>query len=93
MLEKQVEKLLQEKHISKPDEQFLKDRLSLFESEGWQDLIEELKNLEDSIRDVDTIESEKELWEAKGQLRLIGFILSLESTTKIAVEQSETTPL
>jgi hypothetical protein len=49
--------------------------------------------LEDSIRDVDTIESEKELWEAKGQLRLIGFILSLESTTKIAVEQSETTPL
>jgi len=67
----------------KTDEQFLKDRLELFNTEGWLDLMEELKNIESSVRDVDTMKNEQDLWHAKG----------LESATKIAVEQSETTPL
>ena len=76
----------------KNDEQFLKDRLDLFETDGWLDLMEELKNIEISVRDVDTMNNEKDLWHAKGQLRTLGLLLSLESATKIAVEQSETTP-
>jgi len=76
----------------KNDEQFLKDRLDLFETEGWIDLVEELKIIESSVRDVDTMNSEKDLWHAKGQLQQLGLLLSLESATKIAVEQSETTP-
>jgi len=75
----------------KNDEQFLKDRLELFETEGWLDLLEELKVIETNVRDVDTMDNEKELWEAKGQLKVLGYLLSLESATKIAVEQSETT--
>jgi len=76
----------------KNDEQFLKDRLDLFETEGWLDLMEELKNIEISVRDVDTMNNEKDLWHAKGQLQLLGYVISLESATKIAMEQSETTP-
>ena len=76
----------------KTDEQFLKDRLELFNTEGWLDLMEELKNIEGSVRDVDTIKNEQDLWNAKGQLQLLGFVISLESATKIAMEQSETTP-
>jgi hypothetical protein len=76
----------------KTDEDFLKGRLELFETEGWIDLVEELKIIESSVRDVDTMNSEKDLWHAKGQLRTLGLLLSLESATKIAVEQSETTP-
>jgi len=45
----------------KNDEQFLKDRLELFETEGWIDLVEELKIIESSVRDVDTMNSEKDL--------------------------------
>jgi len=82
-----------EECISKPDEQFLKDRQELFKTEGWLDLMDELKNIEGSVRDVDTMSSEKDLWHAKGQLQVLGFLLSLESATQIAVEQSETTPL
>ena len=77
----------------KTDEQFLKDRLELFNTEGWLDLMEELKNIESSVRDVDTMKNEQDLWHAKGQLQLLGYVISLESATKIAVEQSETTPL
>jgi len=76
----------------KTDEDFLKDRLDLFETEGWLDLLEELKVIETNVRDVDTMDNEKELWEAKGQLKVLGYLISLESATKIAMEQSETTP-
>ena len=76
----------------KNDETFLKDRLEMFESEGWLDLMEELEKIEDSTRDIDTIEDNNALWDAKGQLKVLGYLLSLESATKIAVEQSETTP-
>jgi len=74
----------------KTDEQFLKDRLDLFETEGWLDLIEELKNMEISVRDVDTMTTEKDLWHAKGQLQQLGLVLSLESATKLAVDNLET---
>jgi len=77
----------------KTDEQFLKDRVELFTTEGWLDLVEEFKNIEHNVKDVDTMDNEKELWEAKGQLKVLGFLISLESATKIAMEQSETTPL
>lgn len=76
----------------KTDEQFLQDRLELFETEGWLDLVEELKNIETNVRDVDTMDNEKDLWHAKGQLHLLGYVISLESATKLAMEQSETTP-
>ena len=76
----------------KTDEQFLKDRLELFNTEGWLDLMEELKNIEGSVRDIDTMKNEQDLWHAKGQLQLLGFVISLESATKIAMEQSETNP-
>ena len=76
----------------KTDEQFLKDRVELFETEGWSDLMKELKNIESSVRDVDTMKNEQDLWHAKGQLQLLGYVISLESATKITMEQSETTP-
>jgi len=76
----------------KTDEQFLKDRLDLFETEGWLDLMSELENIEDNTRDIETINDEKTLWDAKGQLKVLGYLLSLESATQIAVEQSGTTP-
>ena len=74
----------------KTDEQFLKDREQLFESEGWLDLKEELKNIEDSVKDISTIENEKALWHAKGQLQILGLLLSLEEATKLASGQLET---
>lgn len=73
----------------KTDEQILEDRLDLFEHPGWKDLMEELENIDHRVRDVDTMESEKDLWHAKGQLHILGYLLSLEPATQIAVEQSQ----
>ncbi len=70
----------------KTEEQFLKDRFELFETDGWKDLIDELTDMEDAVRNIDTIQDEKDLWHAKGQLQTLGFLLSLESATKLAME-------
>ena len=74
--------------MSKTDIQFLEDRLSMMETEGWRDLIEDFKNLENSASNIDTMNSEQDLWHAKGQLLIINLILSLQSATNLALEES-----
>jgi hypothetical protein len=73
--------------MTKTDVQFLEDRISMTETEGWLDLLEDVKNLEESIVNLDNIKSEKDLWEIKGQLRVINFIISLENATNLALEE------
>ena len=75
--------------MSKEDIQFLEDRLSMMETEGWRDLIEDFKNLENSAGNIDTMNSEQDLWHAKGQLLIINLILSLQSATNLALEESQ----
>ena len=71
----------------KTNVQFLEDRISMTGTDGWLDLLEDIKNLQDSIANVENIHSEKDLWEIKGQLRVINFILSLENATNLALEE------
>ena len=75
--------------MSKTDDRFIEDRLAMMESEGWLDLIADLKNIQTNVVDIDTMSDEKDLWEAKGQLNILRFLLTLENTTKITLEQSE----
>ena len=73
--------------MPKTDAQFLEDRISMTGTDGWLDLLEDIKNLQDSIANVENIHSEKDLWEIKGQLRVINFIISLENATNLALEE------
>ena len=73
--------------MAKTDVQFLEDRISMTGTDGWLDLLEDIKNLQSSISNVENITSEKGLWEIKGQLRIINFILSLEDATNLALEE------
>ena len=73
--------------MPKEDIQFLHDRLSMMETEGWHDLIEDFKILEDSASNVNSMNSEQDLWHAKGQLLVVNLILSLHSATNLALEE------
>ena len=75
--------------MAKTDNRFIEDRLAMMESEGWLDLIADLKNIQTNVVDIDTMSDEKDLWSAKGQLTILRFLLTLENTTKITLEQSE----
>jgi len=75
--------------MPKTDIQFLEDRLSMMETEGWHDLLEDFKNLEDSASNINSMNSEQDLWFAKGQLHIINFLLSLNTATNLALEESQ----
>ena len=74
--------------MAKTDDRFIEDRLAMMESEGWLDLIADLETIQANVVNIDTITDEKDLWEAKGQLNILRFLLTLENTTKITMEQS-----
>jgi len=73
--------------MPKTDVAFLEDRLSMMETEGWRDLVQDLENIEKNVRDIDTLLDVKDLWNAKGQLYMINFLLSLYTTTNLALEE------
>ena len=75
--------------MPKTDIKFLEDRMSMMETEGWHDLIEDFKILEDSASNVNSMNSEQDLWHAKGQLLVVNLILSLHSATNLALEESQ----
>ena len=74
--------------MAKTDDRFIEDRLAMMESEGWLDLIADLETIQEGVVNIDTMTDENDLWEAKGQVAILRFILTLENATKIAMEQS-----
>jgi hypothetical protein len=75
--------------MSKTDNRFIEDRLAMMETEGWLDLVADLEKIKSSVVDIDTMTDDKDLWSARGQLNILRFLLTLENTTKITMEQSQ----
>ena len=73
--------------MPKTDARFLEDRIAMIESDGWLDLIADLENIQTNVVNIDTMSDEKDLWEAKGQLNILRFLLTLENSTHLALEQ------
>ena len=73
--------------LTQEDKQFYHNRISLFEQDGWRELVQELKTLEDLTNNLDSVESEKDLWFARGQLSVLRQVIRLEETTKAAAEE------
>ena len=69
------------------DKQFYNDRINLVESDGWIALIEELKTLSESVKRIDSIDNEKDLWFARGQLSILRQMIVLEDATKAAMTE------
>ncbi len=73
--------------IDSQTKEFYYNRLKLVEQDGWRALVEELKELEDLTNILDSIESERDLWFARGQLSILRQVIGLEDTTKAAMEE------
>jgi len=73
--------------LTQEDKQFYHNRLNLIEQDGWRELVQELKTLEELTNNLDSVESEKDLWFARGQLSVLRQIIGLEETTKAAAEE------
>ena len=69
------------------DKEFYDNRINLVETDGWIDLIEELKTLSESVKRIDSIDNEKDLWFARGQLSILRQMIVLEEATKAAMTE------
>ena len=69
------------------DKEFYANRINLVETDGWIDLIEELKTLSESVKRLDSIDNEKDLWFARGQLSILRQMIVLEDATKAAMTE------
>ena len=67
--------------------EYYRARQDLVEQDGWRDLVEELKNLKEIYSKIDSVESERDLWFAKGQVSILRQMIALEEATKLAVEE------
>ena len=73
--------------MPKEDEEFYRDRIDLLETEGWSDLIKELKVMAESVKRIESIDNEKDLWFARGQLSILRQMIVLEDATKAAMTE------
>jgi hypothetical protein len=73
--------------MPKEDEEFYRDRIELLETEGWSDLIEELKVMAETVKRIESIDNEKDLWFARGQLSILRQMIVLEDATKAAMTE------
>lgn len=69
------------------DKEFYDNRINLVGTDGWIDLVEELKTLSDSVKRIDSIDNEKDLWFARGQLSILRQMIVLEDATKAAMTE------
>jgi hypothetical protein len=69
------------------DKEFYDNRINLVETDGWIDLVEELKTLSESVKRIDSIDNEKDLWFARGQLSILRQMIVLEDATKAAMTE------
>ena len=61
----------------------------MFRTEGWKNLLEDLKNNGFQINNLDACKDLKDLHFRKGQLSIITSLLNLEESIKTAKEQAE----
>jgi hypothetical protein len=75
-------------HLEKQTtKEYYRARQDLVEQDGWRDLVKELTNLKEIYSKIDSVESERDLWFAKGQVSILRQMIALEEATKLAVEE------
>ena len=73
--------------MNKETEEYYNKYFDLFSSDGWKQLIEELRQNAMSINRVDAVKDKEDMYFRKGQLNILAFLLNMESTVDATVEE------
>jgi hypothetical protein len=63
------------------------ERFSMFATQGWKDLIEDVKPMLEAYNRIDTAESFEEFHKRKGQVDILLWLLSLQETSEQTYEE------
>jgi hypothetical protein len=67
--------------VDQETQQYYDNYFTLFSTDGWKQLIEELKQNTLVINSVEATKDANDLYMRKGQINVLAYILNLESTT------------
>ena len=66
---------------------YYENRFTLFSTEGWKQLIEDVETMIQSTNNLNGVNSDKELFFKKGELSILFWIKGLEEITNSAYEE------
>jgi hypothetical protein len=73
--------------VDQETQQYYDNYFTLFSTDGWKQLIEELKQNALVINSVEATKDANDLYVRKGQLNVLAYILNSESTTNTNYEE------
>lgn len=73
--------------LDQETQQYYDNYFTLFSTDGWKQLTEELKQNALVINSVEATKDSNDLYMRKGQINVLAYILNLESTTNTNYEE------
>ena len=70
-------------------EKYYRSFEEMFRSDGWKNLLEDIKGSADNVNSVEACKDDKDLYFRKGQLAVMASILNLEAQIETAKEQQQ----
>jgi competence protein ComGF len=78
--------------VEEDNEEYFAAMKQMFQSDGWQYFIDDLRENVHLINDLQMVTDEKDLFHKKGKLDTIGLILNFPETIKRAEEDLDESP-
>ena len=75
--------------MDKETEEYYSKYFDLFRTEGWKQLIEELRQNAMLINSVENTKDQEDLYIRKGQLKVLAYLLNFESSLEASFEELE----
>jgi hypothetical protein len=75
--------------MDKETEEYYSKYFDLFRTEGWKQLIEELKQNAMLINSVENTKDREDLFIRKGQLKVLAFLLNFEANIEVGFSELE----
>lgn len=70
-------------------EKYYRSFEEMFRSDGWKNLMEDIKGSADNVNSVEACKDDKDLYFRKGQLVVMANMLNLESQIETAKQQAQ----
>lgn len=70
-------------------EKYYRSFEEMFRSDGWKNLLEDIKGSADNVNSVEACKDDKDLYFRKGQLVVMANMLNLEAQIETAKEQQD----
>lgn len=75
--------------LDKETEEYYSKYFDLFRTEGWKQLIEELRQNAMMINSVENTKDQEDLYIRKGQLKVLAYLLNFESNMETSFAELE----